>query len=224
MLRIQLCPESELENRYWWTVDIATLVVCGMAAWFAADLALNSIRSDIVQLNTTRENWSRQIAEIQPAVQKFKGLDDEIQLLNRKLEALKQITTSKIDKILPIVVADQLQTLRPDGVWFHSLAFSEDKKIKLKGGSNDGLLISEFLLGLRETTNPDTISSDVRSQIGFENIAVNEIKDEIKDPGFLDISNVLIFEAEANVVEKKRTTVQGNSLSPMARTQRPTVF
>ena len=165
MLKIQLCPESELENHLWWVLDVASFVLCGAIVYLAAIIALNSIRDDIAVTTGTSLNWATQLQKIGPSVEKFKGLDVEVALLNRKIDALKHITVSRIDKVLPIVVAEQLQTLRPEGLWFHSMAYREDKTLTMKGSSNDSLLISEFLLGLRETMNPETITSDIRTQI-----------------------------------------------------------
>lgn len=217
MLKIQLCPESELENKYWWTLDLGALAVCAVVSWFASGIVLNMIQADISRYTVAAADWSRQLAEIQPEVEKFKGLDQEVGLLNRKIDALKRITVSKIDKILPIVVADQLQTLRPEGVWFHQLSFGEDKVLRIKGASTDSLLISEFLLGLRETMNPETVTSDVRTQLGFQKVTVKEIKESRVDPAFNDLKNVLIFEASGIVEEKKSSVVVPVVAAPAPR-------
>ncbi|MCX6124603.1 MAG: hypothetical protein NTV34_07610 [Proteobacteria bacterium] len=216
MLKIQLCPESELENHLWWVVDVASFVLCGGIVYLAAIIAMNSIRDDIATTTGTSQNWATQLQTIKPAVEKFKDLDVEVALLNRKIDALKHITVSPIDKVLPIVVAEQLQTLRPEGLWFHNMAYREDKTLTMKGSSNDSLLISEFLL---------TITSDIRTQIGFSRIEVKDVVDQKTDAGFRDLTNVLAFEVTTEIKEKKKVaTVPVSVAVPEARSAKRAMF
>jgi hypothetical protein len=202
MLKIQLCPESELENRQWWVSDAVVAVLAITVSYFSATSALNAIKDETLRLNAVKLNWTKQYDEIAPSLGKFKNLDAEILLLNAKLASLKRITVSKIDKVLPIVVMEQIQTLTPQGVWVHSAKFHEDRSISVSGSSKDSLLISEYLLGVRETMNPETTTADVRTRIGFGDLGIKEIKSSDKDAFFYDVRDVLDFELTAKVVEK----------------------
>lgn len=225
MLRIQLCPEAELEDHYWWAPDVIALVAALTIAWFGAGMVLDSIREETEQLTITSTEWGKQYAEVKPAVEKFQNLDEEILLLKRKVDALKRITVSRVDKVLPVVVMEQLQTLRPEGLWYHSLEYREDKTVRISGASRESLLISEFLLGLRETMNPETITTDIRTQVGFIKIKVKEVQDERADKGFDDLKDVLSFEASATVIEKRKPDVTPASVAvPTGRSTRGAWF
>lgn len=217
MLKIQLCPESELENPHWYTYDVLALFVVCLFAWMASDLWLGNMRNEITRLNETSANWDRQLAEVQPVVEKFNGLDAEVATLNRKIEALKRITVAHGDKVRPIVVMEQMQTLHPEGLWFEQVSLDEKNHLHIVGASSDSLLISEFLLGLRETMNPDTWTTDIRTQIGFQNI---EIKDVVRmgvDPNFRDVNGSLRFDATAEVSQKTQPPMGAVATGPRPR-------
>lgn len=206
MIKIQLCPEIELENKYWWAPDLAVLVLVGVLSYFGANLFLQSMRDETATKEAIRDTWVAQSAQIRPMLEKFKKLDQEVAILNTKISALSKITVSKLDKVLPIVVFEQIQTLTPPGVWLHSVQLSGNRAMTLKGSSKEGLLIGEYLMGFRETMNPQTLTSDIRTKVGFANVSFSEIKAEDADQHFKDIEDVLNFDVKATVSEKQAAT------------------
>lgn len=219
MLRIQLCPEGELENEHWYTYDALVFCVMAMLTWMAAGFWLNTMRDEILRLNDTAETWDKQTAEAQPMLQRHKALKSEIDVLDRKIEALKRITLNHPEKIRPIVVMEQLQTLRPEGLWYLTLTLDDSNRLKIQGASMDSLLISEFLLGMRETMNPETWTNDVRTQVGFQNITVKEMIRIPEDLKFLDLPEHLKFEASAEVAAKAKGVIGPNAMGPLPRSK-----
>jgi hypothetical protein len=225
MLRVQLCPQSELENRSWWLPDLVVLLLVGLISWLGASYAIDSLKTETQEVVKNTANWTSQSSKIQPLVAKFKGLDNEVNVLSKKIAALQQININGAGKILPIVVTEQLQTIRPEGVWFHSIALNEERSLIVTGASSDSLLISEFLLSLRETMNPETTTTDIRSQIGFEKISLKEIKDQISDPGFSDLKNILMFDMKAQVTLKPLVQQPAPVASiPLGRSKKGSMF
>jgi hypothetical protein len=224
MLRIQLCPASELENKHWWAKEAAVFVLVFLLSWFGVSFRLDQMRDEIQRLTTTADDWTNKAKELEPTVAKFKTLDEEIALLNRKIDVLSKITVSRIEKVLPVVVLEQLQTLKPKGVWFHKLIYNADRSVNVLGGTMDSLLISEFLLGMRETMNPDTWTNDVRTQVGYVDLGIRNVMRAAKDPNFTDIEDVLTFEAIAKIKEKQPKPLQSVSVVPPGRSQRKILF
>ncbi len=219
MLRIQLCPAGELENKQWWLPDVVALVVSATVCWLLVAGFLASLNADIEQLKATSIRWSTQTAELAPIIEKYKSLDQEITLLNRKIDVLAKITVSKTDKIMPIVVMEQLQTLRPLGVWYQAVELKQDRSLTIEGASKDSLLVSEFLLGLRETMNPATWTSDVRTQIGYEAVSISRLVRVAVDKNFDDQKDVLAFDISAKVKEKEFKQVNVVAIIPNARSR-----
>ena len=224
MLRIQLCPESELEDRFWYTYDVLGLFVVVLISWLAADLWLSNMRHETQRLNDATAVWDKQITEADPLVQKFKTLDGEIELLNRKIEALRRITMTHPEKLRPIVVLDQLQTLKPEGLWYNMVSFDDNARIHMVGSSTDSLLISEFLLGLRETMNSDTWTNDIRTQIGYQNIEVKIMNRVDADPDLRDLRDHLQFEASAEVAQKPKFAIAPSVMGPPPRSKNGFTF
>jgi hypothetical protein len=203
MIKTQLCPAGELENKNWWHLDVLCLVLFFALGHHAVSMYLDGRREDIQRFVTKKEKWDAELAEKAPQVSKFNNLSAERTLLTQKIGALQKITTSKLDKVKPIVALDQLQTLWIDGVWYEEISYSATGELLLRGAANDSLLVGEYMLGLRETMNPETRNDDIRTQLGFDALQITTAKlIDQKDPIFVDIKSRLTFELKANHKEK----------------------
>ena len=131
MIRTQLCPSSELENKNWWHVDIVIFVLIAALGYVMTENYFDKLRDEISRLQEKKTHWENELATKKTGLEKFKTLEAEIQLLNRKIGALKKITTSKIDNIKTLVVLDQLQTLWLESVWYEELNYSSTGNVKV---------------------------------------------------------------------------------------------
>ena len=218
MIRTQLCPAGELEDKRWWTVDVAVLVICGLCFFLLVNSYIDSKREDIQALSAKQAKWQQELQTKKPSVEKFKNLKTEMELLNKKIGALKLITTSKIDKVKPLIALDQLQTLWIDGVWYNELEYKADGTTTIKGFGNDSLMVGEYMLGIRETMNVDTVNDDMRTQVGFADVILKSAKAiESSDSIFPDIQRSMEFEMTGRHTEKKHLAVGAVSMIPRPR-------
>lgn len=227
MIKTQLCPSSELENKNWWHVDAVVLILVAIASYLMVDAYFEGVRADIARLQERKIKWEQDLASMQTGLEKFKSLNAEIELLNRKIGALQRITTSKIDKIRPVVAMDQLQTLWMEGVWYEEIDYTAAGVTRVVASAHDSILVGEYMLGLRETMNIDTRNDDVRTQLGFDNLTLKTANlvpagDEI----FRDITKKMKFDLSAKHIEKKQTPVQAATvtLGPRPRALGPLGF
>ena len=227
MIKTQLCPSSELENKNWWHIDAVILILVAIASYLVVDAYFEGVRADIARLQERKVQWEQDLAKMQTGLEKFKSLNAEIALLNRKIGALQRITTSKIDKIKPLVAMDQLQTLWIEGVWYEELDYNASGVTRVVASAHDSILVGEYMLGLRETMNLDTRNDDVRTQLGFEDLALKMASlvpagDEI----FRDIAKKMKFDLTAKHVEKRQIPTQAATvtLGPRPRALGPLGF
>ncbi len=218
MIKTQLCPAGELEDKRWWYADVATILLAGAAAFLLTNAYISARRSEAGALVAKKVKWDQEFEAKKPGVEKFKNLKSEMDLLNRKIGALKLITTSKIDKVKPLVALDQLQTLWIDGVWYDRLEYKPDGTTTIKGAANDSLLIGEYMLGVRETMSVNTVNDDIRTQVGFDHVALKVAKEvDSPDSIFIDIMHHMDFEMTGSHVEKMHAAVGAVSVAPRPR-------
>jgi len=227
MIKTQLCPSGELEDKNWWHIDVVALILVAALSYLGVEKYLDSMREDVERLRDKKIHWDKELAAKQPSIEKFNGLKSEMELLNRKVGALQKITTSKIDKVKPLVAIDQLQTLWIEGIWYESLDYGADSLVTIKGAAYDSILIAEYMLGMRETMNPDTRNDDLRTRLGFDGMSLKSVYlSEGSDAIFKDITKKLQFEVSARHVEKAVAPAAATSvtLGPRPRSPRATHF
>lgn len=218
MIRTQLCPSGELEDKNWWHLDVAILMIVMVASYYAVTIHMDGRRGEVQDLVAKKQKWEASYASQAPMIEKFQTLNEEMSLLNQKIGALKKITTSKLDKVKPLVALDQLQTLWIDGIWYEELQYSADGAVVIKGAGHDGLLIGEYMLGVRETMNPETRNNDVRTQIGFDGLRLKVAKlNEQPDEMFKDVQSRMQFELSGDHREKPVAAQPGLSMGPPPR-------
>jgi hypothetical protein len=217
MIKTQLCPAVELEDKNWWVKELAVFLIVAVAGYWGAGMVLDIKRDQTLDLIVKKEKWTQELQAKEPAVEQFKGLRTEMDLLNRKISALRRITTSKIEKVRPLIALDQLQTLWIEGVWYLSAEYAQDGSLTLQGAANDSLLVGEFMLGMRESMSPDTTNDDVRTQLGFANVTIKSASyTDNGDPLFKDIKGCMMFELSARHLEKSMSS-QSMAYVPPAR-------
>ena len=203
MLKVQLCPPQELENKRWYLLDAIVVILILIFSGAGIGLYLVDLQDSITNLNAEKQNFEGRQTALKPQVEKFKNLDIQIGELQKKIAALKNITVSKIEKIKQIVVLEHFQTLRPNGVWFQGLTIGENSKFELQGSTFDTILVAELMMNLRETAMFQDQMSNVRNLIYFAEI---KIKKTNYFPGidtlFSDLQSFHNFTVEGTIVQR----------------------
>ena len=152
------------------------LVVVLAASVFSIQAYLGGIRDGIETANNQVQTKGVALEEITKETAKYDQLDQDIVKLNQKLMALKNITVSKISKYKSVILLEQLQNLKPEGVWFNYIGDNTaGNKLTIVGKSFDNILVAEFMTALSATKTQDLDESDLRTQIYFEEIRLERI-------------------------------------------------
>jgi hypothetical protein len=86
-------------------------------------------------------------------VEKYNGLNQKIGQLESKKISLKRITESKLVRFLPIILLENIQNLKPSGVWLTGLTFVDKKSDTPMAGQRDPSL-SPPTNAAGQTANP----------------------------------------------------------------------
>ena len=209
MLKVQLCPAQELEDKRWYLLDaliagvFVVVTVAGMVFY------LFELQDSIGALNTERQNFEAKQNSLKPQIEKVKNLDIQIAELQKKLIALKSITVSKIEKIKHIVALEHFQILRPAGVWFQSLVINDSLTFELQGSTFDTILVAELMMNLRDTEMFQDQGANIRNLIYFSDI---KIKKTNYFPGidslFLDLQSFHNFTVEGTIVQRQEVKIE----------------
>jgi Tfp pilus assembly protein PilN len=132
VIKINLTPIEELENPYWWAPDLAASIVIVGLTFGAVYYHVSSAEGEINQRASEKQRLIDETMALNADVDKFNSLSGKIATLESRKNALRQITESKLVRYLPIILLENIQNLKPDGVWLNSLAFV-DKKLDRDG-------------------------------------------------------------------------------------------
>lgn len=127
MIKINLTPVEELENPYWWAPDLSIALVLILLSLGGVYLYVSGIESEIAGMETEKERMITEGQNLSGDVERFNGLNLKIEQLESKKTSLKRITESKLVRFLPIILLENIQNLKPDGVWLTSLGFVDRK-------------------------------------------------------------------------------------------------
>lgn len=182
MIKINLAPIEELENKFWYIPDLVIFLALGVGSYFGVNYYLGQIEAQIIKLTEEKHDFDKSYRRLKPDLERFAALNKEVDQLEKKLNSLRQITVSKIVRYKPIILLEHLQNLKPEGLWFNFLKDeSNDSIIRLVGGAFDNLLVAEFMSALTETRILEVDSTDLRTQVYFprvhlERVAINGSK------------------------------------------------
>ncbi|MCB9228790.1 MAG: PilN domain-containing protein [Deltaproteobacteria bacterium] len=176
MIKINLAPLEELENKLWYIPDLFIILAISLSSWFGVQYYLGQIKEDIVKITEERQNYEKSYQRLKPDLERFSLLNREVDQLKKKLNSLRQITVSKISRYRPIILLEHLQNLKPDGLWFNFLKDDSDEQIiRLVGGAFDNLLIAEFMSALTRTKFLEVDATDLRTQVYFPRVYLERV-------------------------------------------------
>ena len=124
MISINLTPIEELEksslvSSRFRSSPYCSLVTSYMSVQFYLDEQENQVEELRQQIAEHEEGFS----QIQGELSQFNDLNEKITALESKKNSLLQITDSKLIRYLPVILIENLQNLKPRGLWFSRVAF-----------------------------------------------------------------------------------------------------
>ena len=123
LVRINLAPSEELENPYWYIPDLATFILVGLISYFIVDASLQKIREEIEVAQIQGEELRQQNNMLKSKIKRYDELNVIKADLTKKRDAVEKITSSKLDRYLPVIILESIQNLKPEGIWLNSIAF-----------------------------------------------------------------------------------------------------
>lgn len=223
MIKINLCPVDELRSPYWLVPDVAMVLTVALAAYLGVQYYLGGIQDEIDVANEHVASLQTSTRQLEPEVERFKGLQANIELLNKKLSALKSITVSKISKYKPVIVLEHLQNLKPEGAWFQSLRYgvTTPEQLEIQGGAFDNILTAELITALRATESQEPDDGDLRTQVYFSGLILEQSTLVRTGTGFPDLRNYAEFSLRGQVLERSGGRAAGDPPPPSSLGSRP---
>ena len=176
MIKINLAPIEELENKFWYLPEILMAAMIGIGGHMGVQFYLSQIETEMTNLMDEKRDFDKSYRRLKPDLERFDSLNKEVDQLKKKLNSLRQITVSKIVRYKPVILLEHLQNLKPEGLWFNYLKDdSSDNIIRLVGGAFDHLLVAEFMSALTETRILEVDAADVRTQVYFPRVHLERV-------------------------------------------------
>lgn len=127
MITINLTPIEELEDPRWWLPDVAAFLLIAGISLGAVYFYISSLEAEIGVRQAEKQRLIEETGKLEADVSRFNDLNAKIVALDSKRDSLQRITESKLVRYLPIILLENIQNLKPDGVWFKSVGFVEKK-------------------------------------------------------------------------------------------------
>jgi small-conductance mechanosensitive channel len=173
LIKINLTPLDELDNPFWYVPDFVAMSLAGVACWFYMSSSVEEKLMQVEELQSETAQIQSSYDNIAQDLEKFKNLENEVNNLQGKIAALKQITVSKLSKYESVVLLEHLQTLKPDGLWYEKIEVkSANRKVEAIGRSFDPILVAEFMGSLYETKTQKVEPTDLRTQLFFSDVKI----------------------------------------------------
>lgn len=125
MIRINLAPATELESRYWWVPEAVSFVVATTLIVGGIFYYRSLIEDEIARLNQESQNLQEAYAGLKSDLAQYDETQGKIRQLEQMRDAMIKITESKLDRYMPIILLEHLQTLKPEGLWLSDLSFKK---------------------------------------------------------------------------------------------------
>jgi Tfp pilus assembly protein PilN len=127
VIKINLTPVEELENPYWWIPDLAVLLLALAISLGGVYIYVSSVEAEIAVQEADKNRMAAETQALSADVERYNSLNQKIEQLESKKFSLKRITESKLVRFLPIILLENIQNLKPSGVWLTALAFIDKK-------------------------------------------------------------------------------------------------
>ncbi len=201
LVRINLAPSEELENPYWYIPDLATFILVGLISYFIVDASLQKIREEIEVAQIQGEELRQQNNMLKSKIKRYDELNVIKADLTKKRDAVEKITSSKLDRYLPVIILESIQNLKPEGIWLNSIAFMNTDETVEENSSQQSD---------KDSKNKDAEASNQESKDenynlvkiegqGFDNMLIAEFILNLKstfnqDPEASDLRSLVYFD------------------------------
>lgn len=199
LIKINLAPIEELENRYWWVPDAIVLAVTTALALSFVDYSISDIENEIAAAETSAQNYRNQYQDVRAQIQSYETAKKREVELTTVYQSLTKITESQLTKFIPVILLEHIQNLKPEGVWLREVRFrqkglTEDQnanaqgqqaqnnqfqnqdpprnEIVLQGRALDNVILAEFVTQLKSTQLQEADPTDLRTQAFFNMIGI----------------------------------------------------
>ncbi|MBN2332858.1 MAG: PilN domain-containing protein [Deltaproteobacteria bacterium] len=147
MIRINLLPvraerkKQTLRNQMAIGIGIIllTLVVCGVAQVM--------ISSKVKSVKAGLQRTQKQIAALQPVIDKIDQYKKQKEEISRKIEVINNLDSSRL---LPVKTLHDINQYKPDKLWLTSLS-RKNTLLEIKGIAIDNETIVEFLNNVKQS-------------------------------------------------------------------------
>ncbi|MFW7380388.1 MAG: hypothetical protein ACOH5I_16370 [Oligoflexus sp.] len=202
MIKINLTPVEELEIPYWWVPDAIILAALVLVTFGGVYIYMDMTRNEIAKLRLSQSMALNEVEVLRPDMERYDSLSEKVNNLESKKNSLLRITESKMIRYLPLILLENLQTLKPEGLWFRQVGFVEPEnnvdgaanpadvrptgtnlaevqgqefpvQIELIGNAFENTIIAEFMTVLKATQSQAFERSDVRTQLFFSNVQLS---------------------------------------------------
>lgn len=196
MISINLTPLEELDDPQWWVPDVSIFGIILLLSMGGVYYYTTLLEEDLALKTAEKDRIIQETTALDGEVTKFNDLSSKLSNLESKKSSLQKITESKLMRYLPIILLENIQNLKPEGIWLDSLAFTERKEenpngaaapapplpgaatdfpivIEILGKGRSNIAIAEFMMALKATQNQRFEKSDLRTQLFFNDVIIN---------------------------------------------------
>jgi hypothetical protein len=179
MLKINLVPFEELEDKHWYLPDLIIYLILGSVSWWAFTSYVDSFNLAIAQTQTQIDETTHSLESLQPSLTRYNSLLAESQTLQEQLLSLRHVTTAKIPRYRPVILMEMLQKLKPEGLWFKALAEkTASGTLSISGESYDTLLVAQFIAALNAHRSSGAIATAPEHGIYFSRVNLQQLSDQ----------------------------------------------
>ncbi len=178
MLTINLVPFEELENKRWYIPDLLIALGIGGAASLLFLFYVNQYKDKIESLHQETAAMQGEISSLQPKIDRFLAKTRQAENLRDQLVSLEHITTARVPRYRPVILLEQLQKLKPEGLWFKNIKEqTADSSLILAGESYDNLLVAQFIAALNSSRKLSREHSAGATKIEFIKVNLHQLSE-----------------------------------------------
>lgn len=177
-IHINLTPYSELENKQWYVIEIACVVLVFMIMNGFSGVVVKNINSQIAGIQEQQQSAESSIADLEALRDGVVDLTKEVSELENRLAAIKSTDLMGMNQYESVMMLEIMHTLKPSGVWFKNMEIDPSgNTVKLSVYAIELGHIAEFYRALSSTQKENSQNNDIRSKVSFREIGLDQIKE-----------------------------------------------